>query len=342
MSRMMNSAVKWRWVKIALLLLAVAAAWGVFHHTREPFRRSRSGAEKGVTFRGQAVQKMHGQELSLIVARAARHEGRAPVNAVIDQATGSIIPELNGIVLDLDRTVGKIMEAAPYSEVEPVFREVVPDIRLRNFPSLPVYQGNPRKMMIALMINVAWDVDQSLPGMLSTLESFGARGTFFLTGIWIEKNRSQVELIHAGGHELANHGYSDAELFPDLNAEEMARSLRKTNEMIYELSGTYPGHFTPHKGEYNQLTLDVVSRQNMRTVMWTVDTVDWQKPGVEIMKQRVLEGLAPGVIILMHPTGDTVELLNQLLPLIREKGLRVVPVSELLDPSWPVFSNQTD
>ncbi len=113
----------------------------------------------------------------------------------------------------------------------------------------------------------------------------------------------------------------------------MALSLRKTNEIIFDAAVCYPRYFTPHKGEFNPLVLEVVSRHAMRTVLWTLDTVDWQNPGVEAMQRRILEGLAPGKIILMHPTAGTVRFLEETLPEIRARGLAVVTVAELLSPS---------
>ena len=72
------------------------------------------------------------------------------------------------------------------------------------------------------------------------------------------------------------------------------------------MTGEYPQYFTPHEGEYNRLVLETVSRQGMRTVLWTLDTVDWMNPGVEKMHERVTEKIHAGAIVLMHPTGDTV------------------------------------
>jgi peptidoglycan/xylan/chitin deacetylase (PgdA/CDA1 family) len=52
------------------------------------------------------------------------------------------------------------------------------------------------------------------------------------------------------------------------------------------------------------------------------------------MKEKIMSNLEPGQIILMHPTADTVQLLVEILPLIRAKGLAVVTVGELLEPGW--------
>ena len=72
----------------------------------------------------------------------------------------------------------------------------------------------------------------------------------------------------------------------------------------------------------------------MRTVLWTLDTVDWQEPGVAAMREKILSGIGPGKIVLMHPTKDTVTLLEAIIPVIQERNLAVVTMAELFDPAW--------
>ena len=43
----------------------------------------------------------------------------------------------------------------------------------------------------------------------------------------------------------------------------------------------------------------------MRTVMWSVDTIDWQKPTPDVLINRVMGKIHNGAIILMHPTEST-------------------------------------
>ena len=69
----------------------------------------------------------------------------------------------------------------------------------------------------------------------------------------------------------------------------------------------------------------------MGTVMWSVDTIDWQKPSPELLQQRVLSKLHPGAFILMHPTESTAQSLETLIINIKRKGLHLVTVSEAVD-----------
>ena len=50
------------------------------------------------------------------------------------------------------------------------------------------------------------------------------------------------------------------------------------------------------------------------------------------MVERVRRGVAGGSLILMHPTDRTVKALPEIIRVIKEKGLRLGTVSEVLSP----------
>src|SRR5690606_36947608 len=75
----------------------------------------------------------------------------------------------------------------------------------------------------------------------------------------------------------------------------------------------------------------VASELGYWTVMWTIDTIDWQRPSPSRIVERVVPRLAPGAIILMHPTQPTLEAPPPILEAIRAKGMDVVPVGRLIE-----------
>ena len=68
----------------------------------------------------------------------------------------------------------------------------------------------------------------------------------------------------------------------------------------------------------------------MRTILWTVDTVDWKKPATSEMIARVVSGVSNGAMVLMHPTKATFEGLETMIIEIKGKGLRLGTVSDLM------------
>ncbi len=89
--------------------------------------------------------------------------------------------------------------------------------------------------------------------------------------------------------------------------------------------------FAPPSGSFRDETVSLAASQGMGTVMWSIDTIDWQKPSPEVWLERVLPKLHPGAFILMHPTESTAQSLETLIINIKSKDLHVVTVSEAVD-----------
>lgn len=68
----------------------------------------------------------------------------------------------------------------------------------------------------------------------------------------------------------------------------------------------------------------------MYTVLWTVDTIDWQNPSTDTMVERVVTNIHPGATVLMHPTKPTAEGIDEMIVQIREQGLEIAPVSSVM------------
>ena len=64
---------------------------------------------------------------------------------------------------------------------------------------LPVYSVDRNDKKIALTIDAAWQDDKT-PFILSTLEKYGIRATFFLCGFWVEDHPDMVKRIADAGH----------------------------------------------------------------------------------------------------------------------------------------------
>ena len=64
----------------------------------------------------------------------------------------------------------------------------------------------------------------------------------------------------------------------------------------------------------------------MRPLGWSVDTLDWTRPGTDAIVTSVKQGMHPGAVILFHDGGgirdQTVAAVRQLLPWLQEQGYR--------------------
>jgi peptidoglycan-N-acetylglucosamine deacetylase len=96
----------------------------------------------------------------------------------------------------------------------------------------------------------------------------------------------------------------------------------------------FPRLFRPPYGLWNATTLTLLHRYRMLMVLWTVDTNDYQRPGVPAIVAAAVGGARPGAIILLHDAGgdrsQTVAALPRIITGLRRRGYKLVTVPRLL------------
>jgi peptidoglycan-N-acetylglucosamine deacetylase len=250
-----------------------------------------------------------------------------PIDAKVDRVWRAI-PGYNGMSVDIEASYIEMEANGEFDESKIVYKEVPPNVHLEDLGPEPIYRGNPQKPMIALLINVAWG-NEYIPEILKVLDNHQTKATFFFDGSWIEKNPGLAKMIKEAGHEIGNHAYSH----PDLKQRSIGQTteeLKKTNKVIGENLGIKPRWFAPPSGSFNKGTLQVADQLDMKTILWTVDTVDWKKPAASEMVRRVVSKIENGSMILMHPTKPTAEGLNTMITNIKGKGYQLGTVSKLM------------
>ncbi len=182
---------------------------------------------------------------------------------------------------------------------------------------------------VALAINVAWG-EESLPGLLDVFGKEDVRATFFFIGDWARKFPELVQAVAADGHEVGNHGLYHGHPCA-LSREDLSRMILENNVLLAKIIGRQPSPlFAPPAGEFNQRSVGVAADLGYRTILWTVDTIDWKRPSPDLIHARVVNKVLNGAIILMHPTAPTLVALPGLIKALREKGFRFVTVGEML------------
>ncbi|MFD0680100.1 MULTISPECIES: polysaccharide deacetylase family protein [unclassified Paenibacillus] len=251
----------------------------------------------------------------------------APINARLDRVWKAI-PGYNGVEVDIEKSLALTLERQSPGQLHLIMREVPPAIGLDQLGSHPVYKGNPEKPMVALMINVAWG-EQFLPKMLSILEKENVRATFFFDGSWLKKNVPTAQIIKDKGHELSNHAYSHKNM-SQISRDQAYQEIYKTQQLLEKELGVNNVLFAPPSGDFNQATVDIAREQKLRTILWTLDTVDWQKPAPSTIVNKISTRVEPGSLILMHPTSSSSEALERMIKVIKNKGLQLGTVSEVI------------
>lgn len=191
----------------------------------------------------------------------------------------------------------------------------------------PLYRGTS-ETKVSLMINVYWGTEYIEP-MLEILERKGVKTTFFVGGMWVAENDALLKKIHDAGHEIGNHGYYHKDS-KKLSDERCAQEISVTHKLVSEVIGVEMNLFAPPSGSYGSSTVDVAEKLGYRTILWSLDTIDWRDKDSELIYSRATKKIKGGDLVLMHPTEMTVKALERIIDTINSKGLTVSTVSEVL------------
>ncbi|WP_146547776.1 polysaccharide deacetylase family protein [Rummeliibacillus suwonensis] len=169
--------------------------------------------------------------------------------------------------------------------------------------------------------------------ILEVLAKYDAKATFFMLGKSAEKYPEIVKRQFNEGHELANHTYSHPF---KIGGSKLKEELKKTNDIIYNITGYAPTLFRPVGGIYTDDIINTAKKSGYKVVIWSwhLDTQDWKSPGVRKISKKVLDGASPGDVVLFHDGGgnrtQTIKALEQILPVLKKRGYKFVTVSELM------------
>ncbi len=323
--------------KLAALLACLAAVWfaGAFGPLAPFVKAVKEGRPDSAAYlTEEEMFSQAGPALSLRewVEEEAAKRRIAPSNAVIDRVWKAI-PGYAGREVDTKATYDRAKSAGlpPGAPDFPwVYREVPPAVHLDDLPLQPIYRGNPAKPMVSLMVNVAWG-DEYLPAILDTLDARQVKATFFLDGSWLSKHEETAKEILQRGHELSNHAYSHPRM-SRLDIAVQRREIERTETLLKKL-GVRNRWFAPPSGDYDERTVKAAGEFGLRTVLWTLDTLDWRNPPADAIVAKISRHVGPGHLILMHPTASTRDALEGIIGAVKAKGYRLGTVSETLSPN---------
>lgn len=181
---------------------------------------------------------------------------------------------------------------------------------------------------VSLMFNVYWGTEE-VYDILDILSVNEAKATFFIGGCWADDNTDCLRAIYAAGHEIGNHGYfHKAHETLDLIGNQ--KEIADCNRFIELALGEAPTLFAPPSGAYNDNTLKACRALNMKTILWSKDTIDWRDKDSSLIYTRATKNVKAGDFILMHPMRATVDALGDILKYYQANSLKAVTVSENL------------
>lgn len=164
-----------------------------------------------------------------------------------------------------------------------------------NWTRLPAAAGQH----IALTIDDGPDPEVT-PRVLDVLDHYGAKATFFCIGELAQQHPRCVEDIVARGHAVENHSQRHRHTFSLQGPGTLRREIEAAQDTLAQITGTRPLFFRAPAGLRNPFLEPVLCQLGLQLASWTRRGFDTRSRCADAIAQRLLHGLAPQDILLLH------------------------------------------
>lgn len=203
---------------------------------------------------------------------------------------------------------------------------------------VPIYSVETSEKKVALTFDAAWGADKTSK-IIEILTQNDIKGTFFLVGFWSEKYTDKIKEIDEAGFDIGTHSNTHPKM-STLSASQTKYELETSMKYITDVTGKPVKYFRPPYGDYNDQLIITADSLGLKTIQWSVDSLDWKGLTAEQILTRIKVGVHNGAIILFHNNADNiVEALPLVISFLKSEGYSMVKLSELIYDSDYVIDN---
>ncbi|HEY8701965.1 MAG TPA: bifunctional polysaccharide deacetylase/glycosyltransferase family 2 protein [Arthrobacter sp.] len=176
------------------------------------------------------------------------------------------------------------------------------------------------------------------PRILDVLQKHHVHATFFVVGSAAIDNPDIVRRIIADGHEIGVHTLTHTDL-GTAPAWRRQLEVQGAQDAIVGITGHAASLLRPPYSSENDAVTDgtwsameASADEGYLTVLSTIDSEDWRRPGVATIEQNLTPSGPQGQVLLMHDGGgdreQTIAALDSALTRFTDQGYRVTSVGD--------------
>jgi len=172
---------------------------------------------------------------------------------------------------------------------------------------------------------------QNTPRLLDILRARNIKATFYVIGRSVDLYPQIVRRTVAEGHEIGNHSQTHR-LLSKLGDSELRSEMARCRDAVGRAAGVRMRTMRPPYGGLLQRQRELVMNEfGYPTILWSVDPLDWKRPGPSVVTSRILSGTNAGSIVLAHDLhAQTVDAMPATIDGLLRRGFKFVTVSQLL------------
>lgn len=136
---------------------------------------------------------------------------------------------------------------------------------------LPIYCVDTQQKTCAISFDAAWG-DVSTKDLVSVLNRYKVKATFFVIGKWAEQYPEDVKMLQKNGMEIMSHSYAHDHM-TKLSDTEIAADLKHCGQVIEKLTGKTPTLFRCPYGDYDDHVVNTARACGLEPIQWDVEAL---------------------------------------------------------------------
>ncbi len=171
--------------------------------------------------------------------------------------------------------------------------------------------------------------------VLDALKAAEVPGAFFILGNLPEAEPDLVRRMAEEGHLVCNHTFTHKDMTGQ-GVGQLEGELNRLETACRDLCGVEVAKFfRPPEGKFDRGMLTEAQRLGYKTIFWSFAYADWdnnKQPSPEKAKQKILDNIHNGAVILLHPTSATnAAILGDVIATLKADGYRFGTLYELTE-----------
>ncbi len=166
--------------------------------------------------------------------------------------------------------------------------------------------------------------------LMNKLYSHDSLGTWFCTGVSVDRYPEMAKLAVEQGQTLGNHSYDHPD-FSTISYSEQVDQLNRNADAWWKACKAIPQpFFRPPYGSQTATTVKAAGDAGYRyVVMWNGDAGDWRGLSADQVAANALAAAKPGAIIVFHTQWNSDAAMPLILKGLKKKGLKAVSLAQL-------------
>ena len=195
------------------------------------------------------------------------------------------------------------------------------------------YVSNTSKKVLYLTFDEGYE-NGNTSAILDTLKKLKIPAAFFVVKPYIDENPKLIKRMVKENHLVCNHSSTHPSMAQITDSDTFKREFKDVEKAYKKLTKkNMPKYFRPPMGKYSKNSLIRTKELGYKTIFWSFAYKDWlinEQPSEEYAINKILDGVHPGAIILLHAVSDTnTKILEEVLLKLQKEGYTFKSLDDL-------------